>query len=744
MGDYMTVQQPSIQKFDGSGIPDELKALHRWAPWQAVFNVKRGKFDKLPKSAVHPEIGISTAAPEKWFTHDQALTSYIKAKGMLSGVCFLMTGIEGVVGIDMDNCLDANGTVAPWAQEVIRTANSYTEISPSGRGLRIFALGISDGPDWTNNEVGIEVYVGSSPRHLTVSGRVLPGAPTKIAPVTPGFLAGLRGSYGRASSAAQLSKKDLPPMPDVLDELLTPAVVDIELPPAVRDFLTDGDTTGDRSRALHSAAVSIISAGLSMQETLSVLALNPHAMEVALDHRRQDYDRALAYLWEHHCVKAQPKARSKALTQADFDDLSGSLDVPVDAENDGLEGEGVAAPGGSDDMFSDVTEQASSAAKPAAPKPAAFKYKIYSADDYVARPNKLKWFVKGVVPKAELVAIFGASGSGKTFITLDIACRVALGLKWFGIQCQQSNVLYVVAEGAMGFQDRLQAWCRHNNVNLSELRKRLFVLGDQPNMTEKDDVKALLASIKGQCANVDLVVVDTMAQVTAGANENSGEDMGRFLGFCKAIGRALSATVALVGHSGKDAGKGLRGWSGVKGALDAECEVIRTNDFRALVVTKLKDGKGEGKEYRFALPEVHLDLDFDDLDDPIVSSLVVEAGDVFEASGAREVAKTEAKETTKESKVSGDRPKALLEFLRSEAKAGRKVFDLASLKSEVAALFTSKGLLTAGQLEAGKAGYEALRTINVLTRHQQLEMNGEKVTFSEGRVSPTDAGTGIF
>ena len=739
----MNAQKPSIQLFDGSGIPDELKAMHRWAPWQAVFNIKRGKFDKLPKSAVHPEIGISTAAPEKWFTHDQALTAYIKAKGMLSGVCFVMTGIEGVVGIDMDNCMDADGVVAPWAQEVIRTANSYTEISPSGRGLRIFALGISDGPDWTNNEVGIEVYVGSTPRHLTVSGRLLPGAPTRIAPVTPGFLAGLRGSYGRASTAARLEKKDLPPMPDVLED--APALADIELPPAVRDFLSDGDTTGDRSRALHSAAVAILSAGMTLQQTLSVLALNPHAMEVALDHRRQDYDRALAYLWEHHCVKAQPKARTKALTQADFDDLSDSLDMPVDAEDDGLVAEtGIPVTASADSLFDDVSAEAGAAPRPAAPKPAQFKYKIYSADDYVARPNKLKWFVKGVVPKAELVAIFGASGSGKTFITLDIACRVALGLKWFGIQCQQSNVLYVVAEGAMGFQDRLQAWCIHNDVSLSELRKRLFVLGDQPNMTEKDDVKALLASIKGQCAKVDLVVVDTMAQVTAGANENSGEDMGRFLGFCKAIGRSLSATVALVGHSGKDAGKGLRGWSGVKGALDAECEVIRTNDFRALVVTKLKDGKGEGKEYRFGLPEVHLDLDFDDLDDPIVSSLVVEAGEVFEASGAREVAKTEAKETTKESKVSGDRPKALLEFLRTEAKAGRKVFDLTSLKAEIAALFTSKGLLTSGQLEAGKASYEALRTINVLTRHQQLEMNGEKVTFTEGRVSQTEAGTSDF
>ena len=726
----MNTQKPSIQTFDGSGIPSELKAMNRWAPWQAVFNVKRGKFDKLPKSAVHPEIGISTASPEKWFTHDQALTAYIKAKRMLSGICFVMTGIDGVVGIDLDNCLSADGVVAPWALEVTRAANSYTEISPSGRGLRIFVLGLADGADWTNNEVGIEVYMGSTPRHLTVSGRLLPGAPTTIAPVAPGFLAGLRGSYGRASTAARLEKKDLPPMPDVLDEAGTPTLGTIELPPAVRDFLADGECSGDRSRALHSAAVSVISAGLTMQETLSVLAHSHHAMEVAMDHRRQDYDRALAYLWEHHCVKAAPKARPKALTQADFDDLSAVLDVPVDAEDDGFVPSGDAA-----DDFEDVSDVSTKPAKPT------HKYKIYSAKDYIKSVRKLNWFVKGVVPMAELAAIFGASGSGKTFITLDIACRVALGLKWFGIECRQAKVLYIAAEGAAGMRERMQAWCQHNGEDIEELSEWLFVLGDQPNLTEKDDVKALVASIKGQCAGVELVIADTMAQVTPGANENSGEDMGRFLGFCKAIGKALVATVLLVGHSGKDAGKGLRGWSGMKGALDAECEVVRTNDFRALVVTKLKDGKGEGAEYRFTLPEVLLDFD---AEDGMVSSLVAEHGGVFDTSGAREVAKAEGKEQTSESTLKGKRPTAALEYLRAEANVGRKEFDAGVLKAELAALFTSKGLLNAGQLAKSRATELAAGALKVLEHHSKVIANGEKLRFSEGEVSQTEGGTCDF
>jgi hypothetical protein len=738
-----TMTSPTIQLFDGSGIPDELKAMRRWAPWQAVFNVKRGKYDKLPKSAHHPEYGISTASPEKWFSHDEALTAYIKANRMLAGICFVMTDIEGLVGIDLDNCLDAAGVVAPWAQEVIKTANSYTEISPSGRGLRIFALGLTDGPDWTNNEVGIEVYVGSTPRHLTVSGRVLPGAPTKIAPVTTGFLAGLRGTYGRASSAASLAKKDLPSMPDVLAEADTPALGTIELPPAVLDFLKDGECSGDRSRALHSAAVSVISAGLTMQQSLSVLAHSHHAMEVAMDHRRQDYDRALTYLWEHHCVKAAPKARPKALTAADFDDLSATMDVPVDAEDDGL----VAAEGSIADGFDDVSEGVSSVHTPA-PKAAVHKFKIYSACDYTTNVRRLSWFVKGVIPKADLVAVFGASGSGKTFITLDIAARVAMGMSWFGIPCKQANVLYIAAEGASGMRERLQAWCLQNGVNIEDTRGKLYILGDQPNLTDKDEVKALVSSVRGQCAGVELVVADTMAQVTPGANENSGEDMGRFLGFCKAIGKALSSTVALVGHSGKDSTRGLRGWSGVKGALDAECEVVRTNDYRALIVTKLKDGNGEGKEYRFTLPEVLLDFD---LDDGVVSSCVAIHGEVFNEAGAKDVAQSEQSASKKKAKaevpkgLKGDRNTEVLNFLVNKAKAEGTSLAYEATVAELVAHLTKDGRDGVGFTSAAVDNKDPTpitrKVLLALAGHRKIEIDGSTIKVLGITVEAPEGGT---
>mgnify|MGYP003346413027 CR=1 FL=1 len=108
----------------------------------------------------------------------------------------------------------------------------------------------------------------------------------------------------------------------------------------------------------------------------------------------------------------------------------------------------------------------------------------------------------------------------------------------------------------------------------------------------------------------DVVIVDTWAQTTPGANENSGEDMGKALAHCKGIHRATGAMVMLVHHSGKDASRGARGWSGLRAAADVELEVVRADEARSLTVTKLKDGE-DGAEFAFRLESVVLGLDED-------------------------------------------------------------------------------------------------------------------------------------
>jgi AAA domain len=133
----------------------------------------------------------------------------------------------------------------------------------------------------------------------------------------------------------------------------------------------------------------------------------------------------------------------------------------------------------------------------------------------------------------------------------------------------------------------------------------------------------------------DVVVLDTMASVTPGANENSAEDMGRLLQHCKFIHKETGALVILIAHTGKDASRGMRGWSGTKAAADAEIEIVRNGDYRVANVTKMKDGT-DGESFAFKLKIV--DLGYDSAGDR-ETSCVVEHVETppEEASGTRKV-----------------------------------------------------------------------------------------------------------
>lgn len=289
-------------------IPAALRDAPRWAPWAAVWDEQRGKYDKVPRQPAAPQYGLSTVRPERWATFDAAAQAYQRDPQALAGLGYCMTGPHGLVGIDLDNCLEADGTPAAWAAEIVAQMASYTEVSPSGRGLRIFVLGAIDA-DWTNPDQGLEVYGGNEPRFLTVTGHRLDDAPADVRPADPAALAALAARYAKERRRAEVIDLNIP---DVLDDFLLPALATLPVPDKVERFLSAGEADGDRSGVLHAAGVALYSAGLDDTTVFSLLATNEYALGVALDHRRQDHDRAMLYLWREHCVKARPKASTPA------------------------------------------------------------------------------------------------------------------------------------------------------------------------------------------------------------------------------------------------------------------------------------------------------------------------------------------------------------------------------------------------------------------------------------------------
>lgn len=228
------------------------------------------------------------------------------------------------------------------------------------------------------------------------------------------------------------------------------------------------------------------------------------------------------------------------------------------------------------------------------------RFVIRSASDF-GNGAPMEWIVRGFLPRAELAVIYGESGSGKSFLTLDICASISRGLDWRGRRTAKGRVVYVCAEGAGGFKARLRAYAHGHDVELAELPA---VIADAPNLLDPKDAAAITASVQSWGA-VDVVVVDTLSATTPGGNENSGEDMGRVLSHCKFLHRHTGALVVLIHHSGKDATRGARGWSGLRAAADAEIEITRNGDYRAATITKMKDGT-DGESLSFKLKVIPL------------------------------------------------------------------------------------------------------------------------------------------
>lgn len=242
------------------------------------------------------------------------------------------------------------------------------------------------------------------------------------------------------------------------------------------------------------------------------------------------------------------------------------------------------------------------------------KFEVIPAAEFAAGTPP-SWIVKGVLPLAEIAVIYGESASGKSFFALDLVAAVARGIEWRGCRVRQGAVVYVAAEGAGGFRKRLAAYAQSHGIDLAALP--LGVVASAPNLLTDDD-KALAQAIE-LAGGASIVVVDTLAQSTPGANENAGEDMGKVLARCKRLHAATGALVVLIHHSGKDATKGARGWSGIRAAVDAEIEITRLADARTARITRQKDGE-DGAVFAFGLLPVRVGEDEDG--EAIVSCVV--------------------------------------------------------------------------------------------------------------------------
>lgn len=563
--------------------PDAIASLPGWLIWRFEPNDNPGgKPRKVPYYANGRKRAGQQGRPEdreQLVTFEAARNA--AARRGFDGVGFAPMADFGVVALDFDDCV-AGGKVHPEVAELL--AGTYAEFSPSGQGIRAFFRGQLGNmkAHARAGQYGLELF--SSKGFVTYTGNMLPGVElmgneNTIAAVDEPVLRLVQRTFKRELEAAQADSSDVSPV-GLTEEQIQEA---LDVLPTDLDY----DSWVQVGMALHHETNG---EGFEVWDQWSQRSAKYTSREYGWDR------------WRSFGKGAGPAVTARTLVKIANEhgahiDLRAAVSTAMD--------------------FDDAVEAAQT------PSTTPGRFQVEPADTFANREPP-QWIIKGVMPRAELMVLYGESGSGKSFIALDMAMAIVRGMPWRGHRVRQGRVVYVAAEGAGGFRNRLKAYAVENQVDLGQVP--FGVVHAAPNllMIKKGKQDSDTVELARAIGKADVVIIDTFAQTTPGANENAAEDMGQALAHCKVIHRATGALVLLVHHAGKDPTKGARGWSGIKAAADAELEVVRDGDFRALRISKQKDGE-DGQAWGFKLRQVAIGIDEDD---DIVSSCVVEEAEV--------------------------------------------------------------------------------------------------------------------
>lgn len=573
----LTIDSTTLRADTYALIPPELKSHPHWLVWKYLPGSNGAKPRKVP---VDPETGraVSATDPLNWLTYEVAVAA-IESRSEIEGLGIALTGEpcyggKYLVALDLDNVPDNMGDAE--ARELwVRLGQPYVERSPSEVGLRMLALSTEPLVRQGNAGKGREAYF--SRRYVTITGRKRSGklgTPGKLKDCTEGFRA-LVDEWWPTTSAQSLGLSAALPTIGI-DQTTRALLASPETPEAVarvRSMLStlSADCTYESWRDV---VWSILSTGWDCAEGLA-----------------RDWSQTASERWDED-----------AFTQLVRSFRPGHITLGTLAHHAKQAG---------------WTESLLLPACPPNTQDHACGDRLLTLSQLLTiKPEPYR--VRGVLPARGVAAIYGASGSGKSFLALDLAMAISTGASpWFGRRVKGASTVYVALEGQAGLVGRMKAWKRQNpSADGAAIR---FVLGDFQ-LTRWDSVGRLQHEIHEGVGPGAVVFIDTLNQASPGADENSAAEMGTVINHANTLAQSLDALVVLIHHSGKDAGRGMRGHSSLFAAMDAVIEVVQDKDGqRSWRVVKAKDDALSAPHYFDLLP-VPLGLDSDG--EPVSSCVV--------------------------------------------------------------------------------------------------------------------------
>lgn len=284
---------------------------------------------------------------------------------------------------------------------------------------------------------------------------------------------------------------------------------------------------------------------------------------------------------------------------------------------------------------------------PAAPVVAAgnpFRGRFRTLRDVVENVQPADWLLTDLIARQEFCLVHGMPGAGKSLAALDLLLALTTGMPWCGGRFQVPQpirALYATGEGLRGVYARLSAlaaWYGESGIDPFDA-DRLLVIPEVPQLFTADlptSHRHLIAAIaEDALAPIDLLVVDTLASATLGADENHASDASRIVASIDNLRAELHCAVLVLHHSSKST-REARGSTAFLAAADVALSFAKTSETTGTMrAEKLKDcAPFPDQEYAFRpyLDSVLLTWTGDStaraggLSDAIIGLLQAEAG----------------------------------------------------------------------------------------------------------------------
>lgn len=515
-------------------IPLSLKQQLSWV----CFELVDGK--KLPRNPHKPSRLASVNNESTHSGFEKAMQVAIQHGWEIA---FLLKNSDELVCIDVDSCFD-NG-YNEIATSLLKTfANTYIEKSVSGRGLHIICRGKIPYAGRKNPAVNIEIY--QSGRFIICTGNTI----NSTEPVV--MQTELDNLYSTYFKKDELKKGDV---------LVSPLLSDYEIIDRAKNAKNgskfDALMRGDISQYNHDDSA----ADQALCNMLAFWTQDPEQIKriVASSGLKRKK-------WERNDYSSRTIDKSLSMVKETYQENKTMLKSNQEP------------------IIKIKVESR--------------RYNLNPAQSLIKEPPKEEWLVKDLLGVGSLNEIFGAPGSMKSFLALDISCCIATEMPWNGRDIKNPGpVFYLAGEGFAGIGKRIKAWVEYNQVDPEMLN--LFVSNGSANINDPECFKEVVEEIEDMTAqhgNPSLIVIDTLSRNFGPGDENKAEDMSKFIKMIETFFMKEKTSVLIIHHTPLHSQERARGSSVLHGALDFDYLLRKNNDgSRTLVCKKAKDHDQSGE-----------------------------------------------------------------------------------------------------------------------------------------------------